>query len=74
MLIFIWNKILKTPVLAISGEGKGGEGRGGEGRGGRGGREGREDGGGEERSIRKRLLFCIYYNYQIQLLVYYLKF
>ena len=42
MLIFIWNKILKTPVLAISGEGR--EGRGGEGRGGEGGREGGEGG------------------------------
>ena len=45
MLIFIWNKILKTPVLAISGE-EGGEGRerGKE----RGREEGREGGRTEE--------------------------
>ena len=60
MLIFIWNKILKTPVLAISGEGReGGEGERGGREGGRGGRRGRKDGGGEERSIRKRLFIFI---------------
>ena len=59
MLIFIWNKILKTPVLAISGEGREGrkEGRGGR-KGGKRGEGGRRRRGEE---YKEEIIIYIYY-------------